>query len=354
MGNGEPMNFFLTRQATKLLLCVAGVCWLSVFSQAAVSRADQLKADEYYKKGLVLYGEGKFTEAEKVFRDAISETKSEKESYYKRGVALYQQGKYEEAEREFQKAITMTEQENDQHYKRGLILYNQGNYKEAEEEFHKAISVIKKKTPALPEPEPLSARENQGATEYIINDGDQLLLKVWQNSDLDDEVIVRPDGMVSFPLVGDVAAAGLSIREFKQVLTERLQEFIKYPQVSVSIKNIGGRRVIVLGQVRSPGVYSVTGRKTILEAIGLAGGFTDDAVASSVMLIKGGFAKPVPTRLDLTKALNKADVSDNMVLESEDMIYVPRRFIKDINYFLKIFLDPVSQGFFIRRELHGY
>jgi hypothetical protein len=72
------------------------------------------------------------------------------------------------------------------------------------------------------------------------------------------------------------------------------------------------------------------------------------------MLVRGGFAKPVPRRLDLTKALTKADVSDNVILESDDMVYVPRRFVRDVNYFLRMFLDPVTQGFFIRRELRDF
>ena len=157
--------------------------------------------------------------------------------------------------------------------------------------------------------------------------------------------------MISFPLVGEITAAGLTISDFREELTNGLKEFIKYPQVSVSIRKIAGEKVIVLGEVKNPGIYILSGRKTILEAVGLAGGFTQHAVPSSVMLIKGGFEKPKPTRLNLTKALKRADVSDNRVIESEDMIYVPRKFIRDVNYFLSQFLNPLYQGFFINREI---
>ena len=355
---------------------------LSCFVLLAVlgdKAAGQQSAESYYKEGMSLYREGKYAEAEERFQKALNITKEEKELHYKRGLALYEQGRYKEAEQEFAQVMAMKEKENDQHYKQGLLLYQQGNYIEAQREFKKAISTIteektaaaesvsviteEKSVPSLnaaaaPVPAAVSAASLPSSTavttEYLISNGDLLLIKVWQNPDLDTEAIVRPDGMVSFPLVGDIPATGISINAFRQTLTERLKEYIKNPQVSVSIRTIAGRRVIILGQVLHPGVYSVTGRNTILEAIGLAGGFTEDAVTSSVMLIKGGFAKPVPTRLDLTKALKHADVSDNVILESEDMVYVPRRFVKDVNYFLRLFLDPVTQGFFIRRELRDY
>ncbi len=326
--------------------------------------------DQYYKKGLLLYNEGKYKEAEVEFQKAIVLTGSEKDQHYKRGMIFYNQAKYQEAEEEFQKAVIWVEADKEQYYKKGLSLFNQGRFQEAEEEFRKAIENIKQgqeiaKKPVeeaakKPGEEPaqefitVPKREQPYVNEYIIGNADTLIVKVWQNPDLDDEVIVRPDGMISFPLVGDIPAADLTIRQLKGDITEKLKEYVKSPQVSVSIKNIGGKRVIVLGQVRNPGVYTVIGAKTTLEAIGLAGGFTEDAVVSSVMLVKGGFAKPVPKRLNLTKALDRADIRDNLILESEDMIYVPRKFIKDINYFLKQFLEPVYQGAFVKRELRDF
>ncbi len=256
----------------------------------------------------------------------------------------------------------------DEHYLKGQILYDRGRYKEAQDEFRKAIKLIKeneekKQTSTISketEEEKLKVKKEKAdiifkrSIEYVIGEADVLLIKVWQNDDLTDEVIVRPDGMISFPLAGELKAKGFTIREFKRNLTEALKEYIKYPRVSVSIRKMGGRRVIILGQVRGPGVYSVTGRKTILEAVGLAGGFTDDAVTTSVILVRGGLANPKPQRLDLNKALKLADLSDNLILESEDIIFVPRRFIADVNYFLKLILDPVSRGLYSVREIRDW
>lgn len=262
-------------------------------------------------------------------------------------------------------------QEAEKHYQKGQLLYEQGRYKEAQDEFLRARQLIEEgrkkeeilpasqgeegvKKPAVQDKKGRLKTEEEKSVEYIIGEGDELLIKIWQNPDLDDAVVVRPDGMISFPLVEEINAAGLTIRQFKQNLTERLKEYIRYPQVSVSIKKMGGRRVIVLGQVKSPGIYSVTGRKTILEAVGLAGGFNDDAVVSSIVLIKGGFENPVPVRLNLTKALKRADLRDDVVLDSEDIIFIPRRFIADVNYFLKLILDPVSRGMFSAKEIRDW
>jgi len=252
----------------------------------------------------------------------------------------------------------------EEHYQVGVLLYNEGKFKEAEEEFELAIGLMEKEggqvSPLGQEKKDTlaaSAEEGgyrKGAVEYVIGEGDSLLIKVWQNPDLDDEVMVRPDGMISFSLVGDIRAQGLAISEFKADLTEALKEYVKYPRVSVSIKKMGGKRVIVLGQVKSPGIYSVTGRKTILEAIGLAGGFNEDAVSSSVILVKSGFDNPKAQRLDLNKALKKGDLRANVVLESEDIVFVPRRFVADVNYFLKLFLDPISRGIYISKEIRDW
>ena len=337
-----------------LIACIFALVSLILTATVVVNAATALdKSNRHYKRGLEFYEKGKFKAAETEFKKAILTSSQAKEQYYKKGLKLYKQGKYKEARVEFQKALEAAKQENDQHYKKGLIFYNQGRYKEAEQEFQKAISTVKddKKVEQFVENK---SKQGRKTLEYIIGNGDVLLVKVWQNPDLDDGVIVRPDGRISFALVGDVMATGLTISEFREDLSAQLKEFIRNPQVSVSIKAIGGKKVIVLGQVRSPGVYQLTGTKTILEAVSLAGGFTEHAVISSVMLIEGGFEKPEPKRLNLTKALKRADISDNVVLSTDDMIYVPRKFIKDVNYFLQQFLDPVSRGLFIRRELRDF
>ncbi len=198
------------------------------------------------------------------------------------------------------------------------------------------------------EPEAISSIEKQSLKpakqEYRIQEGDTLLISVWRESDLKEDVIVRPDGKISFPLAGDVQAVGLTFGELKLEITERLKEFIKEPEVSISLKKSGSRKIIVLGQVSAPGVYTVTGRMTILEAIAQAKGFNVHAVTASVIHIRKGQQNAMGTRLDLSNALKQSDVSQNITLQSEDVVYVPKKFIADVNYYVDQFLNPIAKA----------
>ena len=212
---------------------------------------------------------------------------------------------------------------------------------------------VEKKTE---ERQPLTSNKVKSPTtyEYTISEGDVLYIYIWQEETLSQEVIVRPDRKISFPLAGDIPAAGLTFPQLKQELTKRLKDYIKYPEVSISLKKLGGKKIIVLGEVKTPGVYSVTGKKTMLEALALAGGVTEDAVLSSTILIRGGLQNPKGRRLNLARAINKADMSQNVVLQPEDIVYVPKKFIANVNYILTQILGPISQGVSIAHTFHAW
>lgn len=170
--------------------------------------------------------------------------------------------------------------------------------------------------------------------EYTIETEDELSISVWEWDDLDEDVIVRPDGKISFPLVGDIQAQGLTLTELDLELSERLKVYVRDPEVSVMLKVFGGRKVIVLGEVEAPGVYRTTGDNTISEVIALAGGFTDDAVLGSIMVVRGGINQPQAQRVNLSKVIKKGDASRNIAIQPEDVVYVPKKFIANVNYFL--------------------
>lgn len=236
------------------------------------------------------------------------------------------------------------------HYEKGKRYYEQGKYKEAQESFNKALALQSEKHGEPPQKQsPALSQEPskpQGAAEYTIGVDDGLFISIWQNNDLNQEVIVRPDGMISFPLIGDVQTSGLTITQFDAELTQRLKEYIKFPDVTIMVRKLGGKKIIILGEVNNPGVRSVTGKKTLLEAIALCGGFSQNAVTSSVILIRGGFSNPKGARLNLNRALTKADMSQNVSLEPEDIVYVPKKFIANVNYFVNQIIGPLAQGLY--------
>lgn len=172
---------------------------------------------------------------------------------------------------------------------------------------------------------------------YRINVGDVLEVWVWRAKGLDDprEIIVRPDGVVSYPLVGDIRAAGLTLTDFDRSLTHALRKYIRHPEVSVAIRRFGGTKVIVIGEVARSGVYAPTGKGSVLEVIALAGGFTPTAVRRSVLVIRGGLANPKPMKLNLARALAKGDYSQNISLMPNDIVYVPKKFSATFNYYMK-------------------
>jgi len=231
----------------------------------------------------------------------------------------------------------------------GEYYYTQGRYNAAEPYFRRSRDLIERRNQVISERrvKPTYTTPSGGSMlEYRVGEGDTLFIHVWQNDDVSQEVTVRPDGRISFPLAGDVEALGKTLGQLKEELTQRLKEYIRAPQVSISVAKLGASKVIILGEVTYPGVYGVSGKRTVLEAVALAGGFTSDAVVSSIILVRGGLQKSTGRRINLNKSLKgKDDKNENNVeLRSEDIIFVPKKFISDVNYLVNTVLGPILQG----------
>ncbi|MFH0798864.1 MAG: polysaccharide biosynthesis/export family protein [Pseudomonadota bacterium] len=181
---------------------------------------------------------------------------------------------------------------------------------------------------------------------YRINVGDVIEVSVWRTKDMDKDVIVRPDGVISYPLVGDVPVVGLTLTELDRKLTTDLKAFIRNPIVSIAIKKFGGTKVIILGEVKAPGVYTPSGQGSVLELIALAGGFTDDGVRSRTLLIRGGLESPRPIPLNLAAALARGDQDENPPLMPNDIVYVPKSATASFNYIMKQ-ITPVLSNFLL-------
>jgi polysaccharide export outer membrane protein len=121
--------------------------------------------------------------------------------------------------------------------------------------------------------------------DYLIGSEDTIEVLVWKNADLSRVVSVRPDGKISLPLIGDVQAAGMTVMQLNAEIAERLNKYYKEsPQVSVILQQVNSYSIYVLGEVRNPGKYLVKSGTTFLQAITLAGGFTEFASKNKVMV----------------------------------------------------------------------
>ena len=123
--------------------------------------------------------------------------------------------------------------------------------------------------------------------DYQVISGDTIEIFVWQHTDLTRDIIVRPDGKLSFPLIGDIEAQGRTLTEIDDEVSKKLAEYVVSPQVSVTVKNFAGEKVIVLGEVGKPGVYKFFGRASFLDIIAEAGGLTRDAHWGNALVIRG-------------------------------------------------------------------
>jgi polysaccharide export outer membrane protein len=159
--------------------------------------------------------------------------------------------------------------------------------------------------------------------DYVIGQGDVIEVFVWLNEQLSREVVVRPDGKISLPLVQDIQAEGFSVVQLKNQITRLLTEHLENPRVSVIIKDIKSYRVSVLGRVRIPGVYPITGKSTISEAIALAGGFTEWADKGDITVVRNDRGEEKKFVINYNKIVSGKDPSQNIILKRGDIIIVP-------------------------------
>ncbi len=167
------------------------------------------------------------------------------------------------------------------------------------------------------------AEPDAGRAEYLIQPGDLLEISVWREEYLEREVIVQPDGKISFPLAGILMAADSTVEEVQRRVAQQLQQYIPDPVVTVSIKEIRGNRVYVLGQVQNPGQFVMNPRVDVIQALALAGGATPFAELNDIKILRrvGGSQRLIEFRYaDIARGRN---LEQNIILKSGDVIIVP-------------------------------
>ena len=170
----------------------------------------------------------------------------------------------------------------------------------------------------------LQADEAVATTEaYKIQPGDVLEVSVWKEENLLKRVIVRPDGGISFPLAGNVAAAGKSVDELQNLITEQLKKYIPDPVVTVSIQSLSGNKIYVIGKVARPGEFAVNRYMDVVQALSVAGGMTTFAAVNKIKILRreNGQLIAIPFRYgDIEKG---EDLEQNIMLQSGDVVLVP-------------------------------
>jgi len=163
---------------------------------------------------------------------------------------------------------------------------------------------------------------------YIIGPEDVLDLSVWQHPELNRVVTVRPDGKISFSLIGDVNASGLTPAELDEAITKKLSKYVQNPEVTVIVSTVGirSKQVLVLGQVARPGPYLVGEDVTVLEAIAMAGSYTETASLEKVTVTRRRAGEsPKVTEANLKKVILGGNATEDFTVMPGDIVYVPKK-----------------------------
>jgi polysaccharide biosynthesis/export protein len=159
---------------------------------------------------------------------------------------------------------------------------------------------------------------------YTVKPGDMLSIAVWKEPDLQGPVLVRPDGSFSFPLAGQIDARNRTVAELQQTVTDRLKKFISDPVVTVSVAEVKGNKVYVLGQVNRPGEFIVNPRVDVMQALSMAGGTTAFAALGEITILRrldNGQQQSLPFRYaDVARGRN---LQQNILLQAGDVVVVP-------------------------------
>jgi polysaccharide export outer membrane protein len=161
------------------------------------------------------------------------------------------------------------------------------------------------------------------ATPYRIGVSDVLAIDVWENAAVSRTVVVRPDGMISLPLLNDVQAAGLTPEELRAELTTQLHEYIPNAEVSVVVSAVNSMKVSVLGEVKNPGRYAFESNMTILDALALAGGLRDFAARKRIAVMRQEGQERKYLYFDYDKIVAGDGTVGNFALRPGDIVLVP-------------------------------
>ncbi len=133
---------------------------------------------------------------------------------------------------------------------------------------------------------PASGSPDNVPAAYRIGVDDQIQISVWREHDLSLSVVVRPDGMITLPLLNDISVVGMTPKELSDSLTEKLKPFVNEPQVTVSVQAIHSRKVYLIGNASRPGVFELNDNKTAMELIAEAGGLSQFAKTNSIYILR--------------------------------------------------------------------
>ena len=201
----------------------------------------------------------------------------------------------------------------------GMMFYSCSS---SAEEVEKTSSVIFSDSSSAEEAE--KTISNTIKNVYKINPGDVLEINVWKEEGMIQEVLVRPDGGISFPLVGDLTVEKLSLIEVEQAIIERLSQYLADPVVTVSAKQLLGNKIYVIGQINKPGEYIVNRNVDVMQVLSMAGGMTSFAAVNDIIILRRDTdGKQRAIEFEYGELEDGDELQQNIMLQAGDVVVVP-------------------------------
>lgn len=178
--------------------------------------------------------------------------------------------------------------------------------------------------------------------ELILGTGDVIEFAVYRQDDLKKSVKIDPSGKIMFPLIGDIQVSGKSVFALRDELKERYSVYFVNPQIMVTIAMLSSQKIMVLGEVNSPGIFTLDSDLTIVEAIAKAGGMTSAAKLDKVIVVRRGKEKPELLSFNFNDVLEKGDIAHDVSLRSGDIVYASTKAIVDAGRFMQYISQIIS------------
>jgi polysaccharide biosynthesis/export protein len=180
-----------------------------------------------------------------------------------------------------------------------------------------------KPAPGQPAPAQPTPPAVQAPPDYRIGPDDVMTIVFWREKDLSAEVVVRPDGMITLPLIGDIYATGLTPDELRGKVQEAASRYVNDPNATVIVRQINSRRVFITGMVNKPGPYPLTAPTTVLQAISMAGGLAEFAKRDRIVVMRTENGRTQTFRFNYKDIMRGRRLEQNIQLKPGDTVMVP-------------------------------
>lgn len=188
-----------------------------------------------------------------------------------------------------------------------------------------AMSLVDGSPAAAPLSPPATSTSTTTPDNYVLGNGDQIEIDVLGEPDLSRTVTIKPDGIISLPLINQVKVVGKTVSQLETELVRMYSKYLKAPTVSVLVRQFRVNPIYVMGEVSKPGRYDLTYEMTFLDALTLAGGATGKANldGAQIVRVENGKSKAIPIKAN--QLIQGKEATQNLKLQSGDLIYVPQR-----------------------------